>query len=157
MAGAPRAARVATVTDTAEIGRLLHRFQGEYASFTPGAEVLAQRAAAHLSSGASGFVLAGAPDAGVAQLRFREYLITGEIVCTLEELYVAPEHRRHGHGRAIMDTAFRIARQHAATSMELNTSADDTAARAFYTELGFTNLERAGDEHSQMLYYEREL
>ena len=157
MPDAPQAARVATAADAGEIGRLLHRFQREYAAFTPGAEVLGERAAAHVSSGASAFVLAEAPDTGIAQLRFRQYLITGETVCTLEELYVAPERRRSGHGRCIMDAAFGLARRQGATSMELNTSADDTAARAFYAELGFTNLERPGDEDSSMLYYERAL
>ena len=157
MRDAPQPARIATAADAGEIGRLLDRFQREYAAFTPGAEILAERAAAHINSGASAFVLAGPPETGIAQLRFRQYLITGEPVCTLEELYVAPERRRGGHGRCIMDAAFGLARAQGATSMELNTSTDDTAARAFYAELGFTDLERPGDENSRMLYYERAL
>ena len=157
MAAPPQPTRIATAADAAEIGGLLHRFQREYASFTPGAEVLAQRVTAHLQTGASAFVLAGPADTGVAQLRFREYLITGETVCTLEELYVIGERRRQGHGAAIVHAAFAVARERAAASIELNTSEQDTAARALYSHLGFTNLERPGEPGSRMLYYERAL
>lgn len=157
MQGAPQSPRIASAADAGEVGRLLDRFQREYASFTPGAVVLTERVVAHMRNDASAFVLAGPPETGLAQLRFRQYLITGETVCTLEELYVAREQRRRGHGRAIVEAAFELARERGAASMELNTSADDTAARSLYAALGFTNLERPGDQASRMLYYERAL
>lgn len=149
--------RIAAASDAAEIGALLDRFQLEYASFTPGAETLAQRAAVHIASGASVFLLAAPRDVGVAQLRFREYLITGEPVCTLEELYVIPERRGEGHGRWLVRMAFAVARERGATSIELGTARSDTAARGLYESLGFTNLERPGDPETEMLYYERSL
>ena len=49
-----------------------------------------------------------------------------------------------------------LARERGATRMDLGTSTDDTAARALYEKLGFTNLEREPDGPT-MLVYEREL
>ena len=78
-------------------------------------------------------------------------------MCYLEELYVVPDRRGEGHGRGLMETAFEIARERGATTMELGTAVDDTAARGLYESLGFSNLEKEGDPGTQMLYYEREL
>lgn len=111
----------------------------------------------HLERDLSVFLLAEPAEVGVAQLRFRDYLITGEPMCYLEELYVVPDRRGEGHGRAIMEAAFAAARERGATTMELGTSTDDTAARGLYEALGFGNLERPGDPRTSMLYYEREL
>ena len=49
-----------------------------------------------------------------------------------------------------------VARERGATRMDLGTSTDDTAARALYEKLGFTNDERPPDG-PVMLFYEREL
>jgi len=78
-------------------------------------------------------------------------------MCYLEELYVVPDRRGEGLGRAIMEAALDAARHRGATTMELGTAANDTAARGLYEALGFTNLERPGDPATSMLYYEREL
>ena len=103
------------------------------------------------------FLLAGPPDTGVAQLRFREYLLTGKPMVYLEELYVVPDRRGEGHGLELMQAAMRVARERGATTMELGTAVYDRDARRLYEGLGFTNLEKEGDPESQMLYYEREL
>ena len=143
--------------DAEEVAELLDRFQLEFDEPTPGAQVLAGRVRDHIGRGLSVFLLAGPHGVGVGQLRFREWLLTGEPICYLEELYVVPDHRGQGHGRALMESAMRVARERGATTIELTTSATDTAARALYERLGFTNLERVGDPETQMLYYEREL
>jgi ribosomal protein S18 acetylase RimI-like enzyme len=49
-----------------------------------------------------------------------------------------------------------LARERGATRMDLGTSTDDTAARALYEKLGFTNLESQPDG-PPMLFYERDL
>ena len=111
----------------------------------------------HLERELSVFLLAGPTTVGVAQLRFREYLITGAPMCYLEELYVVPDRRGEGHGRTLMETAFTVARERGATTMELGTATNDHAARGLYESLGFSNLEKEDDPDTAMLYYEREL
>ena len=111
----------------------------------------------HIERDLSVFLLAGPPDVGVAQLRFRDYLITGEPMVYLEELYVVPDRRGEGHGRALMETAFARARERGATTMELGTALDDTAARGLYESLGFTNFEKAGTRGPDALLRARAL
>ncbi|MEA2330959.1 MAG: hypothetical protein QOH58_1097 [Thermoleophilaceae bacterium] len=149
--------RVARVEDAAETARLVDRFQAEYDEYTPGAGVLAPRVAEHIERDLSVFLLAGPPDTGVAQLRFREYLLTGKPMVYLEELYVVPDRRGEGHGRALMEAAMAAARERGATTIELGTATSDRAARGLYESLGFANLEKPGDPETAMLYYEREL
>jgi len=150
-------ARIAGRDDATEVATLLDRFQAEFDEPTPGAEALEPRVREHIERDLSVFLLAGPPDTGVAQLRFRDYLITGEPMSYLEELYVVPDRRGEGHGRAVMEAAFATARERGATTMELGTATNDTAARGLYESLGFTNLEKPGDPETAMLYYEREL
>jgi ribosomal protein S18 acetylase RimI-like enzyme len=149
--------RVATAADAAEVAALLDRFQAEFDEFTPGAAALEPRVVRHVEQDLSLFLLAEPAGVGVAQLRFREYLLTGEPVAYVEELYVVPGRRGEGHGRALMERALEEARARGATFVELGTSATDTAARGLYQSLGFTNLEKPADPATAMLYYEREL
>jgi ribosomal protein S18 acetylase RimI-like enzyme len=156
-ASTPEQSRIAERADSEEVAELLDRFQAEFDEYTPGAKVLVPRVREHIAGDLSVFLLAGPPYVGVAQLRFREYLITGAPTCYVEELYVVPDRRGQGHGRMLMETALDVARGRGATTMELGTAADDTAARGLYESLGFSNLEKEGRPDTQMLYYEREL
>jgi len=54
-------------------------------------------------------------------------------------LYVAPEKRGQGLGRALLDESIAVAKREGARYMELGTEEDDTAARALYESVGFTN------------------
>jgi ribosomal protein S18 acetylase RimI-like enzyme len=158
MASSPaQGSRVAESVDAEDVAYLLDRFQAEFDEYTPGAKILAARVREHIAQDLSVFLLAGPPHVGVAQLRFREYLLTGTPICYLEELYVVPDRRGEGHGRMLMQTAMNLARERRATTMELGTAASDTAARGLYESLGFTNLEKQGRPETQMLYYERDL
>ncbi len=157
MTSSTQRSRIAKDTDSEEVAELIDRFQVEFDEYTPGAEVLAPRVREHIVRDLSAFLLAGPPRVGVAQLRFREYLLTGAPTCYLEELYVLPERRRQGHGRMLMEAALALARNRGATTMELGTAVNDTAARGLYESLGFTNFEKDGRPETQMLYYEREL
>jgi len=141
--------RRATAADAERLGALHHAFQIEFSAPTPGPELLAERIEAAIERDELVFIVA--PD-GFAQLSFRRTLIFG-VVALLEELYVAPFARGQGQGRALLEDAMDAARERGATSMELNTSEADTAARALYASAGFTNLE----DGSPMLFYERDL
>jgi ribosomal protein S18 acetylase RimI-like enzyme len=148
--------RRATAADAGEIARLLHDFQTEFSEPVPEHDVLAERAADYVESGEITVLLGGEGPDALAELRFRKSLLTGELDAYLEELYVAPERRGHGLGRAMLEAAMETAREAGATHIDLGTSEDDVAARALYESAGFTNREGRPDGPI-MFFYEREL
>jgi ribosomal protein S18 acetylase RimI-like enzyme len=142
--------------DAKIVARLLHDFNTEFGEFTPGPEALAKRIRELLSASQILVLLAGDPPEGLALLRFRPSLWTETLDCYLEELYVVPQRRGQGIGRALLEAAMEAARQEGAAHIDLGTSEDDTAARALYERLGFTNREGKPDG-PVMFVYEREL
>lgn len=148
--------RVATPGDLADIGRLLHDFNVEYETVTPGPAVIAERLGRLMSSGDTAVLLIGDGPDGLAVMRFRPSIWVEGLECYLAELYVVPELRGQGLGRALMDAVLAFARERGAGYIELNTGEDDVAARGLYETFGFSNREGKADGASQ-LYYEREL
>jgi ribosomal protein S18 acetylase RimI-like enzyme len=150
------AIRLASAADAPAFGRLLHAFNAEFGEPTPDAETIAERAAPLIESGEVMLLLGGNGPDGFAELRFRPSLYTGALDAYLEELYVVPERRGQGLGRALLDAAMRHAKERGAAHIDLGTSEDDLAARALYESAGFTNRE-GGPDGPRMLYYERDL
>ncbi len=150
------AVRQAEVADAEVIGRLLHDFNTEFDDFTPGPRALAERVRQLLAGGETKVLLGGSGPDGLAVLRFRPALWTEGLECYLAELYVVPEQRGHGLGRALMEAAIELARAQGADGMDLGTSEDDVAARALYESLGFSNREGKPDGPINY-FYEREL
>ncbi|HSE81479.1 MAG TPA: GNAT family N-acetyltransferase [Gaiellaceae bacterium] len=148
--------RLAGAADATAFARLLHAFNVEFDEPTPDADVIAGWAAPLLESGEVTVLFAGNGPDGFAQLRFRPSLYTGALDAHLEELYVAPELRGRGLGRALLEAAMNHARERGAAHIDLGTSEDDVAARALYESAGFTNHEGRPDG-PRMLYYERGL
>jgi GNAT superfamily N-acetyltransferase len=78
----------------------------------------------------------GAP-AGFAQLypSFSSVRLARSII--LNDLYVAPEFRRHGIGRALCEKTIEVAGSVNAAKVELITQIVNTPAQSLYEELGF--------------------
>lgn len=150
------AVRRAGPEDTEAIGRLLHDFNTEFGEPTPGPRALAERLRNLISSGETAVLLAGDEPDGLAVLRFRPSIWSEALECYLAELYVAPERRGRGLGRALMEEAIKLARAEGADHMDLGTSEDDIAARGLYESFGFSNREGRSDGPLNY-YYEREL
>lgn len=150
------AVRRAQPQDAEAIGRLLHDFNTEFEEPTPGAEALAERLRGLTSGGETAVLLAGDGPDGLAVLRFRPSIWSAALECYLAELYVVPDRRGRGLGRALMEEAIALARDEGADHMDLGTSEDDAAARALYESLGFSNRE-GGPEGPLNYFYEREL
>jgi ribosomal protein S18 acetylase RimI-like enzyme len=148
--------RRAELADADAVGRLLHDFNTEYDDITPGPDALAERVRELIASGETIVLLAGGGPEGLAVLRFRPALWTSGLECYLAELYVVPNRRGQGLGRALMETALAVAREQGADSMDLGTGDDDVAARALYESLGFSNREGKPDGPVNY-FYEREL
>jgi ribosomal protein S18 acetylase RimI-like enzyme len=148
--------RIATSDDAEAIGQLLHDFNTEYKDVTPGPARLAERIRRLLAGGDTAVVLGGAGPDGLAVLRFRDSIWSDGLECYLAELYVKPELRGRGLGRAMMEKAMETARARGADWMDLGTSEDDVAARSLYESLGFINREN-GPAGPITYFYEREL
>jgi ribosomal protein S18 acetylase RimI-like enzyme len=148
--------RRATAADAPDVARLLHDFNSEFSYPTPGVEVLTERGREMLDNGEMTVLLGGDGPDGIAMLRFRRSIWSGTLDAYLEELYVAPELRRRGIGRALLEAAMDVAREAGATRMELGTEETDTAARALYESHRFSNRE-GGADGPLMFFYEREL
>jgi ribosomal protein S18 acetylase RimI-like enzyme len=148
--------RPATADDAADIARLFTDFNHEFEEPTPPVEATAARVAEHIERGHSTFLVIGDGPDGFAQLRYRPSLYAEGLEAHLQELYVVPEKRGQGLGRALMDAVLAEARAGGATYIDLGTSEDDEAARALYESSGFTNREKPPDG-PVMYVYERDL
>jgi ribosomal protein S18 acetylase RimI-like enzyme len=150
------AVRRGELADAGAIGRLLHDFNTEFGEPTPGPDRLAERIRQLLADGQTTVLVGGAGPDGLAVLRFRPAIWSDGLECYLAELYVVPDRRGRGLGRALMNAAIEEARAQGADHMDLGTSEDDVAARALYESLGFVNRE-GGPDGPIAYHYEREL
>jgi ribosomal protein S18 acetylase RimI-like enzyme len=148
--------RRAGAGDAPAIGRLLFDFNTEFGDPTPLPEANAARISELLGTGETIVLLAGEGPDGLAVLRLRPAIWSTARECYLAELYVVPARRGQGLGRALMEAAIETARDDGADYMDLGTAETDTAARALYESLGFSNREGRPDGPINY-YYEREL
>jgi ribosomal protein S18 acetylase RimI-like enzyme len=148
--------RRATPGDSPQVARLLYDFNAEFDEETPDVETLEGRYAEQIRNRDVTVLLIGDGPDGFAQLRYRPWVHSAGLHSYLEELYVVPDLRGNGLGRALLEAAMETARGEGADYMELGTSETDKAARKLYESVGFTNRE-GGPDGPVMFFYEREL
>jgi ribosomal protein S18 acetylase RimI-like enzyme len=148
--------RRAGVEDAAEIARLLRDFNLEYSEPTPDVEELTATIARLLQEEEIAALLAGDGPDGLSLFRFRPGIWSAGDETYLQELYVVPPLRGRGIGRALLEATIELARERGSDGIDLNTGETDTAARALYESMGFTNREGSPDGPA-MLFYEREI
>jgi ribosomal protein S18 acetylase RimI-like enzyme len=148
--------RLANRDDAAVIGRLLYDFNREFDEPAPAPAALAQRLRQLMAGGDTTVVLGGDGPDGLAVLRFRAAIWSSGLECYLAELYVTPDSRGRGLGRALMEAALAEARRRGADSMDIGVDEPDLVARRLYESLGFTNR-TAGAGGPVMYVYELEL
>ncbi len=90
-------------------------------------------------------LVAREPPGAIAVLRYRPNPWSDHLECWLAELYVAPERRGVGMGRALVGEAIRHARAHGADRIEVATGVHNSAARRIYEQAGFTDHGRHGE------------
>jgi GNAT superfamily N-acetyltransferase len=147
--------RVAEVAEARAVAELLDAFNREFATPTPGPDVLTSRLQTLLAGEAVVAFVSGDPAVAVALVTLRPNVWYDGSVALLDELYVAPALRGQGIGSALLALAEATARQRGAELLEVNVDGEDTDARRFYERHGYTNTEPG--QHEPMLYYYREL
>ena len=145
--------RTATAADAGVVAQLLHDFNVEFDDPTPPVPALARRMTELIQGDETLVLLGGSGPDGLAVLRFRPAIWSEGLECYLAELYVVPDRRGRGLGRALMTAALRVARERGADTMDIGVDEPDLPARRLYESLGFTN--RSGED--LMFFYEREL
>jgi ribosomal protein S18 acetylase RimI-like enzyme len=151
----PRVRR-ATADDAAAAARLMHDFSTAYDEGIDGVEILERRYRDQLQSGDLFVLIGGRGPDGFAQVRLKGQIYSDALDACLEELFVYPDKRGQGLGRALLEGAMQEARERGADHIDLGTSEDDTQARGLYESMGFTNRE-GNPDGPVMLYYERDL
>ncbi len=76
---------------------------------------------------------------GVASTSIRRVIRYPHPIAELDELYVAPEARQHGAGRALMTAVQDFAREHDCYRLYIESGYQHIAGHAFYEKLGFIN------------------
>jgi GNAT superfamily N-acetyltransferase len=79
---------------------------------------------------------------GVCQLRFRPSVWTAAEDCWLEDLFVRPEARRGGLGRALVVRSLGRARERGCRRVELDTNEDNHGAISLYESVGFSTTSK---------------
>lgn len=147
--------RIAVPDDALDVARLLHDFNVEFDTPSPGVDVLADRLRSLLGSPTTFAILAGAPAVGVALVTLRTNVWYDGSVALLDELYVAPELRGHGTGSAIIEKLLDHAHRNGVDLIEINVDEGDVDAQRFYVRHGFNSTEPTTDERA--FYFFREL
>jgi len=141
--------------DAGEIARLLHDFNTEFDTETPGAVTLSRRLTSLLAGPSTIAYLIGDPAAGVALLTLRTNVWYDGPVALLDELYVAPQHRGHGLGSAIIHRVLVDAVGIGVSAIEINVDEGDVDAQRFYERHGFRGKDP--DTNERAFYYALEL
>jgi len=144
----PRAIGPAEAAVAAE---LLHAFNVEFDTPTPGVAVLTERLRRLLAGDDLVVLLAGEPAVALALLTFRPGVWDEGPVALLEELYVRPDLRGRRIGHALLERACALARERGAATLEITVDEGDGGARRFYEAHGFSNTEPG--ETERLLYY----
>ena len=134
---------------------MLHDFNTEFDTPSPGAAVLAGRLRRLLAGEATVAILAGEPAVGVALVTLRTNVWYDGPVALLDELYVEPARRGQGIGSAIVERLLALGRERGVGLVEINVDESDVDAQRFYERHGFSVTEPDSTERS--FYYWQEL
>ena len=147
--------RLATVDDADDIARLLHDFNTEFDTPSPGPARLATRLRQLLAGDGTAAIVAGTPTIAVALVTLRSNVWYAGQVALLDELYVVPRLRGRGVGSAIVGHLMSVARARHVDLVEINVDEGDVDAQRFYERHGFSSTEPGSTERS--FYYFQEL
>ncbi len=133
----------------ADVGDLLPML-ADYCAFyevDPGRDKLEALVRALLADPGEGVQLIARDDggepAGFATVYWTWSTLVGDRVGVLHDLYVRPEYRRHGVGRALIDACLEQSRERGVARMGWDTAPDNAAAQRLYDSL--PDVRRSGE------------
>src|SRR2546430_16771870 len=147
--------RLADAGDEAAVASLIAGFRDYYGEAEPTDEQIARMVAKLIGDERTEFVLAGEPPVGVAQLRFRPSVWTGTEDAWLEDLFVIPDARRSGAGRALLQACVDRARARGCKRIQLDANEHNEPALALYASLGFASTTPGREDGGRNLYFTR--
>ena len=148
-------ARLATVDDADVLAQLLHDFNTEFDTPTPGAPVIAANLRDLLAADATFAFLAGSPAAGMGLVTLRPNVWYDGPVALLDELYVVPDRRGQGIGTAMIELLMTECRARGVRLIEINVDESDVDAQRFYRRHGFSDVDPDSGERAS--YFLQEL
>jgi GNAT superfamily N-acetyltransferase len=146
--------RRAGVDDAEVVAVLLHDFNTEFDTPTPGVAVLTPRLRTQLAGDDIVALLHGDPPDGLAVVSFRPNVWFDAPVALLDELYVRPDLRGRRIGHALITAVEALAAERGGRIVEVNVDGEDTDARRFYAAHGYSHVEPGATEPSY--YYAKE-
>ena len=148
-------ARLATVDDADVLAQLLHDFNTEFDTPTPGAPVIAANLRDLLAADATFAFLAESPAAGMGLVTLRPNVWYDGPVALLDELYVVPDRRGQGIGTAMIELLMTECRARGVLLIEINVDESDVDAQRFYRRHGFSDVDPDSGERAS--YFLQEL
>lgn len=146
-----RTVRRAGSSDLPALAALVIAFGAEFDDPPdPGVE---GRLAATLQDPRAMFLLAGAPPVGFAAVRVRDVYWSARPEAWLEDLYVVPDRRGEGRGRALLEAAIATARERGCGHFELTTTEEDVAAAALYRASGLRETEQDAEGSGRVIWF----
>ncbi len=132
---------LATPDDIPELCRLLGYLFEQEAEFKPDIQLQQQGLKAIIQSPESGTIMVsreGGRLVGMVSLLYSISTALGGRVCVLEDMVVEPDKRGSGIGTDLLNHAIGYAREQGVKRITLLTDQDNTAAKRFYSQQGFS-------------------
>ncbi len=147
--------RIAEPQEAEVVAALLHDFNTEFDTPTPGVAVLATRLRALLGGASTIALLAGEPASAVALVTLRPNVWYDGPVALLDELYVVPDRRGEGVGSKMIGLFMDECRARGVELIEINVDESDVDAQRFYRRHGFSDVDPDSGERAS--YFLQEL
>lgn len=147
--------RLADPLDSAVLAEMLHDFNVEFETPSPGPAVLLPRLERLLTEPTTFAVVSGGPPVAFALVTLRTNVWFDGPVALLDELYVRPHLRDQGIGTAVMALVEAECRSRGVELIEINVDEADHDTQRFYERLGFEGYEPTTGDRAY--YYSREL
>jgi GNAT superfamily N-acetyltransferase len=154
---------VAEPLEAEAVARLLSGFRDHYGRDWPSDNSILASVERLIETPDTEYLLAaadaGAPPAGVCQLRFRHSIWMAAEDCWLEDLFVEETARGAGLGAGLVTLALERARERGCRRVELDTSESNDAALRLYHRFGFSESAKSTPPARDLflgLYFDRD-